>query len=83
MVRFIYTEAGAKKMLAFEREHGGHEVLIRVGAFEKRYLTSPLSARPQGWTEEGYLKHRGDKFFSPTFDTGGLICGKTSQSLDF
>jgi hypothetical protein len=26
--------------------------------------------------------HKGASL-NPTFDTGGLICGKTSQSLDF
>lgn len=62
-VRFTYTEAGAKKMLAFEREHAGHEVITQVGAFERCGMIAPLSTRPQGWTEEGYLKHSGDKFF--------------------
>ncbi|MBI3416527.1 MAG: hypothetical protein HY043_14625 [Verrucomicrobia bacterium] len=62
-VRFTYTDAGAKKMLTFEREHAGREVITQVGTFERRGMIAPLSARPQGWTEEGYLKHRGDKFF--------------------
>ena len=62
-VRFTYTEAGARKMLAFEREHAGHEVITQVGSVVRRGIIAPLSARPQGWTEEGYLKHRGDKFF--------------------
>ena len=61
-VRFTYTEAGAKKMLTFEREHAGHEVIMQVGTFERRGMIASLSTRPQGWTEEGYLKHRGDKF---------------------
>jgi hypothetical protein len=61
-VRFTYTEEGAKKMLTFEREHAGQEVITHVGILERRGMIAPLSARPQGWTEEGYLKHRGDKF---------------------
>jgi hypothetical protein len=67
-VRFTYTEAGAKKMLAFERAHAGREVITQVGAFERRGMIAPLSARPQGWTEAGYLKHRGDKFFGVSED---------------
>src|SRR5438477_12149822 len=52
-VRFTYTEAGARKMLAFEREHAGHEVITQVGTVERRGWIAPLSARPKGWTEEG------------------------------
>ena len=55
-VRFTYTEAGAKKMLAFEREHAGHEVITQVGAFESRYMI--LSTRSQGWTEEARAQRR-------------------------
>jgi hypothetical protein len=62
-VRFTYTEAGAKKMLKFYGEHAGREVITQVGTFECRGKTLPLGSRPEGWTEEGYLKHRGDKFF--------------------
>jgi hypothetical protein len=72
-VRFTYTEAGAKKMLAFEREHAGHEVITQVGAFECRGRIVPLSARPLGWTEEGWLKRRTDKFFGVSEDDARQI----------
>jgi hypothetical protein len=72
-VRFTYTEAGAKKMLAVEREHAGHYVITQVGTFERRGMIGPLSARPSGWTEEGYLKHRGDKFFGVSEDDAKKI----------
>ncbi len=67
-VIFAYTEAGAKKMLAFSREHAGHEGAIQVGKFEFRYTMSSLELKPPGWTEEGYLKHRGDKFVGVSED---------------
>jgi hypothetical protein len=62
-VRFAYTEVGAKKMLAFRNEHAGHEVITLVGSFERRGTVAPISLRPAGWTEEGWLKRRTDKFF--------------------
>ena len=72
-VRFTYTEAGAKKMLAFRREHSGHEVVMQVGSFERRYTIAPLEVKPAGWTEEGYLNHRGDKFFGVSEDDAKKI----------
>ena len=72
-VRFTYTEAGAKKMLAFRREHAGHDVLLQVGVFERLVRIAALDTRPAGWTEEGYLKHRGDKFFDVSEDDAKKI----------
>ena len=63
VVRFSYTESGAKKMLAFRREHAGHKAMIRVGSFERLTTIASLETRPAGWTEEGWLKRRTDKFF--------------------
>ena len=60
VVRFTYTDAGAKKMLDFRREHLGGDVVIRVGSYECRARL--FDGRMEGWTEAGYLKHRGDKF---------------------
>ena len=73
VVRFAYTEAGAKKMLAFRREHAGHEVVTQVGSFERRGTIAPLSLRPAGWTEEGWLKRRTDKFFGVSEDDAKKI----------
>lgn len=72
-VRFTYTEAGAKKMLAFNREHAGQEVITQVGTFERRGSIASLRVRPPGWTEEGYLKHRGDKFMGVREDDAKRI----------
>jgi hypothetical protein len=72
-VRFAYTEPGAKKMLAFRREHADHEVLMQVGSFERRTTIAPLEARPAGWTEEGWLKRRTDKFFGVSEDDAKKI----------
>jgi hypothetical protein len=63
-VRFIYTEAGAKKMLAFRNAHDGQEVITRVGSFESRGIIKPQNSYPPGWVnDEGWLKRRTDKFF--------------------
>lgn len=72
-VRFTYTEAGAKRMLTFSREHAGDEVVMQVGAFERRSTIASPETRPAGWTEEGYLKHRGDKFFGVSEDDAKKI----------
>ena len=72
-VRFTYTEAGAKKMLAFRREHAGQEIVTRVGGFERRATMSSPDLRPAGWTEEGWLKRRTDKFFGVSEDEARRI----------
>jgi len=63
-VTWIYTEAGAKKMLAFQRAHAGQDTVLQIGSFECRPNISPLGTKPTGWTEEGWLKRRTDKFFN-------------------
>ena len=72
-VRFTYTEAGAKKMLAFWRKHAGQEVITKVGSFERRGRIAPLHSRPPSWTEEGWLKRRTDKFFGVSKDDAKKI----------
>jgi hypothetical protein len=72
-VRFTYTEAGATKMLALRREHAGHEVVMQVGSFERRFTIALLEAKPAGWTEEGWLKWRTDKFFGVSEDDAKKI----------
>ncbi|MBL9134556.1 MAG: hypothetical protein JNK85_01745 [Verrucomicrobiales bacterium] len=63
-VSWTYTEDGAKKMLTFNREHAGREILIQVGDFEHLIRIAPLDAQPAGWTERSYHKRRRDKFFT-------------------
>ena len=64
VVRWTYTEAGAKKMLAFRKAHDGQEVIIRAGRFEFRGGIKPRDSYPPGWVnDEGWLKRRTDKFF--------------------
>jgi hypothetical protein len=73
-VRWEYTEAGAKKMLAFWREHAGREVLQQVGDFESQ--TTIWGTSSPGWTEEGWLKRRTDKFFAVgAEDAAKIIAG--------
>jgi len=59
-VRWTYTGIGAKKALAFWREHAGEEVLQIIGDFE--FPATISTAKMPGWTEEGWLKRRTDKF---------------------
>lgn len=73
VVRFTYTEAGAKKMLAFRREHAGQEVITKIGSIERRSRIAPLDARPPSWTEEGWLKRRTDKFIGVSQDDANKI----------
>lgn len=67
-VRWTYTEAGAKKMLAFWESHDRQTIRSVVGDFESAGPIAPRSALPPGvasyseW-REGWLKYRGDKFF--------------------
>ena len=63
VVRFTYTESGAKKLLTFRREYAGHEAVIQVGSFERRTTIASFESRSAEWTEEGWLKRRTDKFF--------------------
>jgi hypothetical protein len=60
IVRWTYTEAGAKKMAAFWRAHADEETVQRVGSYEVRAKIHPAS---YGW-EEGWLKWRTDKFIA-------------------
>ena len=77
-VRWEYTEAGGKKMLAFWEAHETQTVRTVVGDYEFTGEIAPHSALPPGvasyseW-REGWLKHRGDKFFSITEDDAKKI----------
>jgi hypothetical protein len=70
-VRWQYTEAGAKKMLAFWDAHEGQTIRIVAGDFERIGQIALSSVLPPGvashaeWSQ-GWLKHRTDKFFSIT-----------------
>ena len=63
-VLWTYTEAGAKKMVAFWKAHDGQDAITRIGSFEYRGGIAPRSSYPPGWgTYEGWLKTRTDKFY--------------------
>ena len=72
-VRWTYTEAGAKKMLTFQREHTGHKIIIQIGSFEFRPTITSRDTKPAGSTGEGYLKHRGDSFIGASEDDAKKI----------
>jgi hypothetical protein len=62
VVRFTYTEAGARRLLAFQREHAGHQVVIRIGGVEWRTTMATGAKQPAGWIDEGWLQRRTAKF---------------------
>jgi hypothetical protein len=67
-VRWTYTEAGAKKMLAFREANEGKKVRTVIGEFEGQpgemifRPMPPLFTNYAQW-KEGWLKHRRDKIF--------------------
>jgi hypothetical protein len=64
-VRWTYTEAGARKMVAFEEAHMGQNVQTVIGTFESHpHLdefrpTAPLFTSYDQW-KKGWLKRRTD-----------------------
>src|SRR5262249_51711687 len=68
-VRWTYTEAGAKKMLAFREAHQGQKVCTEVGSFKSQPGEIIFRPMPPTFTnyaqwKEGWLQHRTDKFFA-------------------
>ena len=68
VVRWTYTEAGARKMLAFREAHEGKKVRTVVGSFETPPSEVMFRAMPPLFTnyvqwKEGWLMRRTDKFF--------------------
>jgi len=63
-VKWTYTEAGAKKMLAFWELHPGQKVCIQVGDFKTPPFLAPEATSPithSDWKAD-WLKRRTDKF---------------------
>jgi hypothetical protein len=60
-VRFTYNEAGARKLLAFQREHAGQEVVIRIGGVEWRTTMASGERQSTGSTGKGWFESRTDK----------------------
>ncbi|HXB59805.1 MAG TPA: hypothetical protein VNU95_09580, partial [Candidatus Acidoferrales bacterium] len=66
-VRLTYTEAGAKKMLAFNEENAHRKICIEIGA----YMSPPEILFPNSSPDDtnylqwksGWLKHRTETFF--------------------
>jgi len=74
IVRWQYTEAGAKKMLAFRNAHDGQEVITRVGSFDFKGRIAPRNSYPAGWEDQAaWLKHPTDKFFGLSGDNAEKI----------
>jgi hypothetical protein len=67
-VRWTYTEAGAKKALAFWEAHDGQKISTAIGDFNSPPSEHIFRAMPPTFTtydqwKEGWLKHRMDKIF--------------------
>lgn len=70
-VRWIYTEAGARAMLAFNETHKGQETRIMIGSYVSPATQWTFIPMPPLFTtcaqwKEGWLKHRGDKVVGVT-----------------
>jgi hypothetical protein len=84
-VRWTYTEAGAKKMLAFQEAHWGQKVRTVVGRFESPpgemvFRPMPPTSTTYDQWKEGWLKHRTDKFFGASEnDAKKIVAGLKSK----
>jgi len=77
-VRWTYTEAGARKWLAFHEAHEGQKVRTVVGDFETRPIVGMFRPMPPAFTnyaqwKEGWLKRRTDKFVGVSEDEAKAI----------
>ena len=84
-VRWTYTEAGAKKMLAFSEAHEGRKVRIVIGSFETSAHEFVFRPMPPVFTnyaqwKDGWLKRRTDKcFVASEDDAKRMVAGLTSK----
>ena len=84
-VRWTYTEEGAMKMLAFREACEGKTTRVVVGDYESQLSPSSFRPMPPTFTnyaqwKEGWLKHRGDNFFSVTEENAKkIIAGLKSR----
>ena len=78
VVRWTYTEAGAKKMLAFREANNGKEVRTLIGKYE--FQSGGMMFRPippvftnyAQW-KVGWLKRRTDKIFGVSQENAKTI----------
>ena len=76
MVTWTYTEAAAKKILAFRSAHDGQEVVVRVGGYGRPSLTRLGESKPGGRTEESWLKLRRETIWGVSEEEAkGIIAG--------
>jgi hypothetical protein len=77
-VRWTYTEAGARKMLAFNEAHEGQKTRIVIGNFESPLGENVFRPMPPAFTnyvqwKEGWLQHRTDKIVGVSADDAKQI----------
>ena len=80
-VRWTYTEAGARKMLAFWEAHEGQKAITQVGNFTTPVgLVQPYANSPAyvAW-KQGWLASRTDKFFSVSLEDAKKIVAGLKQ----
>jgi hypothetical protein len=83
-VRFTYTEAGAKKMLAFREAHESQKVRTVVGDFESPLVEMSFRPLPPHFTtyaqwKKGWLEHGTDKFVVGEDDAKKIVAGLKSK----
>jgi hypothetical protein len=84
-VRWVYTEPGAKKMLAFCEAHQNKKVRTVVGNFQSPPRENAFRPNPPYFTnyaqwKEGWLKKRTDKFVGVSeADAKRIVAGLRGQ----
>lgn len=78
-VRFQYTEAGARKMLEFRKEHAGQKVRLQVGKFEAQTQLAPVGTGDVDATHSGWLQRRTDKLFCANEEEAKTITAGMTQ----
>jgi hypothetical protein len=86
-INWTYTEAGAKKVLAFNEEHQGQKTRLLIGSFETpQFLwvspgnTNYLRSTNYVQWKESWLKHRTDKMLEVNEeDTKKIVAGMKSK----
>jgi hypothetical protein len=82
-VKWKYTEAGAKKMLAFWGQHPGQKVCVQVGDFQTPPYVAPEPIDPKthfDWRAD-WLKHSTDKFMNLSESDAKAVVGGMREKM--
>ena len=76
MVRWVYTEAGARKMLGFWQQNQGKKTRLLIGTYEVEPTNPARAPDARAAFREGWLKWRSDKILNVTeADAKKIVAG--------